>query len=70
MRIGSAWVNASEESGKVYISISIDDAALPLVITKGKSITLWEIPEEERKKENSPHYSVSMNIPNKKEDKK
>lgn len=34
MRIGSAWVKAHEETGKMFISVSLDDAALPLTITE------------------------------------
>lgn len=69
MRIGSAWVKASEKSGKVFVSVSLDEAALPLTITKDKFLTLWEIPENERNNENSPHYSVSLNVATPKEGK-
>ena len=60
MRIGSAWVKASEETGKIFISISLDDAALPLTIGEDKFLTLWEIPESERKADNAPNYSVNI----------
>ena len=70
MRIGSAWVKASEESGKVFISVSLDDAALPLTITEDKFLTLWEIPESERKADNAPNYSVNISKSRPKEEKK
>lgn len=60
MRIGSGWVKASEKTGKIFISVSLDEAALPLTITEDKFISLWEIPEEERTNENAPHYSVVL----------
>lgn len=70
MRIGSGWVKVSEKNSKVYISISIDEAALPLNISEDKFLTLWEIPEDEKKVENAPHYSVHLNKSTPKEDKK
>lgn len=60
MRIGSAWFKASENTGKMFLSVSLDEAALPLTITEDKFLTLWEIPEEERKTENAPHYTVHL----------
>ena len=70
MRIGSAWVKASEETGKVFISVSLDDAALPLTIGEDKFLTLWEIPEAERKNKDAPHYSVNISKSRPKEEKK
>jgi len=60
MRIGSAWFKASEKTGKMFLSVSLDEAALPLTITEDKFLTLWEIPEEERKADNAPHYTVHL----------
>ena len=70
MRIGSAWFKTSEKSGKMFLSVSLDEAALPLTITEDKFLTLWEMPEEERKVENAPHYSVHINKSSPKENKK
>lgn len=70
MRIGSAWFKTSEKSGKMFLSVSLDEAALPLTITEDKFLTLWEIPEEERKVDNAPHYSVHINKSSPKENKK
>lgn len=60
MRIGAAWHKFTDE-GKGYISIALDEACLPLTIDETKNISLWEIPEADRKTENSPNYSVSLN---------
>lgn len=54
----------------MFLSVSLDEAALPLTITEDKFLTLWEIPEEERKVENAPHYSVHINKSSPKENKK
>ena len=70
MRIGSAWFKTSEKNGKMFLSVSLDEAALPLTITEDKFLTLWEIPEEERKVENAPRYSVHINKSSPKENKK
>ena len=70
MRIGSAWVKAHEETGKMFISVSLDDAALPLTITEDKFLTLWETPDNEQRAENAPHYSVNLSKSKPKEDKK
>ena len=69
MRVGSAWFKTSEKSGNMFLSISFDEAALPLTITEDKFLTLWEIPEDERKVENAPHYSVVLSKSTPKENK-
>ncbi|MBR3655248.1 MAG: hypothetical protein IKR34_02160 [Candidatus Gastranaerophilales bacterium] len=68
MRIGSAWIKTTD-TGNVYLSVSIDEAALPLTLTEDKYLTLWEIPEGERKTENAPHYAFVLSKPKAKEDK-
>jgi uncharacterized protein (DUF736 family) len=58
--IGAAWWKYTE-NGKQYLSIGIDKELLPLAIREGKTLTLWEIPDEERKdKEKSPHYRLLL----------
>lgn len=57
--IGAGWIKHTE-SGKQYISIKIDVEILPLTITQDRFLTLFEIAEEDRKKENSPHYRLVM----------
>lgn len=52
------------------MSVSLDDAALPLTITEDKFLTLWEIPDNEQRAENAPHYSVNLSKSKPKEDKK
>jgi len=58
-KIGAAWFKFTE-NGKQYLSIKLDDSILPLQITPDKYLLLWEIPAEEQKNENSPHYSVHI----------
>ena len=70
MRIGSAWVKISDTTGKAFLSVSLDEAALPLTITEDKFLTLWEIPEAERTVENAPHYAVMLSKSRPKEVKK
>ena len=67
MQVGKAWFKASEITGKMFLSVKIDEAALPLTITEDKFLTLWEIPQEERKTENSPHFSVHLSKSKQKE---
>jgi hypothetical protein len=59
MKIGAVWYKATE-GGKMFLSVKIDEAALPLTIDETKFITLWEIPEDQRGNENSPHFTVSL----------
>lgn len=59
MKIGSAWHNFTQE-GKEYISITLNNDALPLVITPDKSITLWANEKTDKTTEKSPQYSVSI----------
>ena len=68
MRIGSAWIKTTD-TGNVYLSVSIDEAALPLTLTEDKYLTLWEIPEADRKTENAPNYALVISKPKAKEDK-
>lgn len=57
--IGAAWWKFTE-NGKQYLSVSIDSELLPFAIREGKSLTLWEIPENERKSDKSPHYRLLL----------
>jgi uncharacterized protein (DUF736 family) len=66
MNIGSGFYNATE-NGKMYISISLDEAILELhPELKQVRFSLLEIPQEERK-DNSPHYRLSVYKPKTKE---
>lgn len=67
MKIGNGWTKKTDD-GDNYISVSLDEVVLTMYpMLKDCFITLWHIPPEERKKENSPGWSV--NISAKKEDK-
>lgn len=68
MKIGAAWYKFTED-GKQYLSIKLDEAILPLTIQEDKYLTLWEIPESDRKSDNSPHYSVNLSKSKPREDK-
>ena len=63
--IGAAWWKFKED-GTQYLSISVNKELLPLAIREGKLLTLWEIPESERKKEKSPHYRLVLSDPEQK----
>lgn len=58
-KIGAAWFKFTE-SGKQYLSIKLDESIQPLTITPDKYLVLWEIPSEDQKTENSPHYTVHI----------
>lgn len=58
-KIGAAWFKFTE-NGKQYLSIKLDEAIQPLTITSDKYLLLWEIPQEEQKTENSPHFTVHI----------
>lgn len=58
--IGAAWIKFTE-NGKTYISIKVDDELLPFALRENKLLTLWEIPEEERKgNDKMPHYRLKI----------
>lgn len=57
--IGAAWWKFKED-GTQYLSLSFNKELLPFAIKEGRIITMWEIPETERKKENSPHYRIVL----------
>lgn len=66
MNIGNAFYNATDD-GRMYISISLDEAILQLYpALKNVRFALNEIPEIERK-ENSPNYRLSVYKPKEKE---
>lgn len=62
MQIGNAWKSVSEDGQKKWIGIKLDDVFLTLYPQlKDLSIKMWLIPEDERKKENSPHWVLTAN---------
>lgn len=62
MKIGNGWTKTTE-AGETYISISLDEifgAWLPFL--KKCFITLWHIPKDERKTENSPSWVLDIKV--------
>lgn len=62
MKTGNGWTNTTED-GKTYISISLDEvfgACFPFL--NKIYITLWHIPKEERKNENSPSWVLNFSL--------
>lgn len=62
MKIGNGWTKTTE-NGDTYISISLDEifgAWLPWL--KNCYITLWHIPKDERKSENSPSWTLNISL--------
>lgn len=57
--VGAAWWKFKED-GTQYLSLSFNKELLPLAIRDRSILTMWEIPENERKKENSPHYRIVL----------
>ena len=59
VKTGAAWFKYTE-NGKQYLSVKIDEANLPLTISEDKYLVLWEVPQEDKKTENSPDYYVHI----------
>ncbi len=66
MKIGAGFYNVSKENN-TYISLALDKEILELYpqLKKLKFI-LTEIPQDRRKSDNSPTWSLSMYIPEEK----
>lgn len=68
MRIGYGWTKTTEK-GATYISISLDKifgAWLPFL--EKCFLTLFHIPKEERKNENSPSWVVDLSVKKEKQE--
>nr|DAS99161.1 MAG TPA: Protein of unknown function (DUF736) [Caudoviricetes sp.] len=60
MRIGNAWTKTTED-GQTYISVALDEVVLEQYpFLKNCFITLWHIPQEDRKKESSPGWTINL----------
>ena len=64
-RIGAGWIKHTD-SGKQYISLTLDKEILPFAVTENRKFNLFEIPIEKRVKPNSPHYTIDVFIPEEK----
>lgn len=64
MQIGSGFSGQTEKEKKQYISLSFDKGLIALCpFLKNVKLTLWYVPKEDRKKENSPQWRLSMDEP-------
>lgn len=61
--IGVAWFKYKESTGEQYLSLSINKELLPFAIREGKILTMWEIPEAERKSDKAPNYRIVLSEP-------
>ena len=69
MKIGSGWTK-NTENGDTYISIALDEVIGELYpALKDCFINLWHVKKEDRKGENSPSWTVSLNVKQEKENK-
>lgn len=70
MKIGSGWTKNNND-GDTFISIALDETVLELYPQlKNCNISLGWIKDEDRKKENSPAWSVNLSVKKQKKDDK
>lgn len=69
MKIGSGWTKTTE-NGDTYISIALDEVLKELYpALKGCYLNLWHVKKEDRKNDDSPSWTVALNIKQEKESK-
>lgn len=62
MKIGYGWTKTTEK-GETYISISLDEIfGCMFPFLKNCFISLWHIPKDERKNENSPSWVINLSV--------
>lgn len=67
MKAGNGWTKNTEK-GNTLISVSIDEVILDKYPELRKyNITLWHIPSDRRKSENSPHWDLDISLKKEKE---
>ena len=59
-KIGGAWENVSEKTGKTFISIAINEELLPLTLKNDDSLTLFVNEVNENTSDKAPQYSVCL----------
>ena len=60
MKIGSGWTKTTD-NGDTFISCAVDETILEMYPQlKNLSFALWHVKKEERKNENSPHWTISI----------
>ena len=65
--IGAGW-KKTDKNGKPYVSISIDDALLPLTIDNNKKLSLFPITEA-KENDKAPDFRLVLFIPKSEEEK-
>lgn len=65
--IGAGW-KKTDKNGKPYVSISIDDALLPLTIDSTKKLSLFPITEA-KENDKAPDFRLVLFIPKQDEEK-
>jgi len=65
--IGAAWLNTKEDGG-FYYSCNIDEALLPLTLTKEKRLILVEN-KNKGDNEKAPDFKIELYVPKEKEEK-
>lgn len=69
MKIGSGWTKTTE-NGDTYISIALDEVLKELCpALKGCYLNLWHVKKEDRKNDDSPSWTVALNVKQEKESK-
>lgn len=65
-KIGSGWTKSTEDGG-TYMSFAFNREIIQLFPQlKGMSLTAFHIPQDERKNENSPGWSLIISSPQEK----
>lgn len=65
--IGAGWLK-TDKNEQHFISVKIDEAILPLTITKEKMISVK--PNKKKESDNQPDYYLDLYIPDKTKSKK
>ena len=65
--VGAGW-KKTDKNGKPYVSISIDDALLPLTIDSTKKLSLFPI-QESKENDKAPDFRLVLFIPKQDEEK-
>ena len=65
--IGAGWYKVSE-NGQEYMTISINQELLPLMITEKHSLVIFPIADEDRRSEDFPTHRVVLSLKKQKEE--
>lgn len=59
-KVGGAWENVSEKTGKTFISLKFNEELLPLTLKADDSLTLFVNEVTEETHEKAPHFSILL----------